>query len=318
MIPKVFVSHASEDKKRFVDAFATKLRESGVDAWLDRWEMIPGDSLVDKIFEEGLKEAHAVIVVLSKNSVVKPWVSEELNASIVARISKGTRIIPVVIDDCDVPESLKSTLWERVEDLSDFDVPLRRILAAIFEVRQKPEVGRPPEFVRQALDQIADLTGIDSLVLRRAVEFDIKENCHIINPDDLFSDHDELDLTKGQILDAIDVLDADGYFEVTRYLGGDADSFGCHFQVTDLGFQAYCNDELNNYSELKERIAGLIVNENIIDNFEISERTGVELRLIEHILAVFESNQLIKTTAFLDGRISIDKVHAKFRRLLSV
>ncbi|CAH1905327.1 hypothetical protein NTGHW29_510062 [Candidatus Nitrotoga sp. HW29] len=61
---RVFISHASEDKDRFVTNFATKLRENGVDAWLDRWEMLPGDSLVDKIFEEGLKEAHAVIIIL--------------------------------------------------------------------------------------------------------------------------------------------------------------------------------------------------------------------------------------------------------------
>ena len=57
MNPKVFVSHASEDKERFVLAFAAKLRAQGVDAWVDRWEMLPGDSLVDKLFEEGLRNA---------------------------------------------------------------------------------------------------------------------------------------------------------------------------------------------------------------------------------------------------------------------
>ena len=51
--PKVFLSHASEDKLRFVDEFASRLMKNGVDAWLDKWEMLPGDSLVDKIFEEG-------------------------------------------------------------------------------------------------------------------------------------------------------------------------------------------------------------------------------------------------------------------------
>lgn len=66
MNPKVFVSHASEDKNRFVLSFAKRLREKGIDAWLDRWEMAPGDSLVRKIFEEGLKEANAVIVVVSQ------------------------------------------------------------------------------------------------------------------------------------------------------------------------------------------------------------------------------------------------------------
>jgi hypothetical protein len=36
--PKVFISHASEDKDRFVTLFARRLRENGVDAWLDQWE----------------------------------------------------------------------------------------------------------------------------------------------------------------------------------------------------------------------------------------------------------------------------------------
>ncbi|HFT7679416.1 TPA: toll/interleukin-1 receptor domain-containing protein, partial [Citrobacter braakii] len=76
--PKVFVSHASEDKDRFVMAFAERLRANGVDAWVDKWEIQVGDSLVRKIFSEGLAECSAIIVVLSNYSVNKPWVREEL------------------------------------------------------------------------------------------------------------------------------------------------------------------------------------------------------------------------------------------------
>ena len=43
MSPKLFISYASEDKHRFVDAVTTRLRKNGVDAWLDRWEMLPGE-----------------------------------------------------------------------------------------------------------------------------------------------------------------------------------------------------------------------------------------------------------------------------------
>lgn len=118
MSHKVFVSHASEDKDRFVLRFSERLRQKGIDAWLDKWEMLPGDSLVDKIFEEGIKEAKAVIIILSKFSVEKPWVREELNAAFVKRINNGSKIIPVIIDDCEVPEALKGTLWEYIADLS--------------------------------------------------------------------------------------------------------------------------------------------------------------------------------------------------------
>jgi len=69
--PRVFVSHASEDTDRFVIEFCRRLRSSGIDAWLDHWELQPGDSLVDRIFEEGIGGANAFLVVLSKNSVDK-------------------------------------------------------------------------------------------------------------------------------------------------------------------------------------------------------------------------------------------------------
>jgi len=195
MTPKVFISHASEDKSRFVTAFAIKLRENGVDAWLDRWEMLPGDSLVDKIFEEGLKNADAVIIVLSRYSVSKPWVSEELNASMVSRISKGTKVIPVVIDSCEVPEALKSTLWERVEDTANFDEPLKRILAAVFDVREKPVIGQPPEYVQEAVRNVDDLSTIDTLVLKRVAAYDLDRNVHVVSPEEIFSDLDVLGLT---------------------------------------------------------------------------------------------------------------------------
>jgi hypothetical protein len=103
MTLRVFISHASEDKERLVLKFADALRAKGIDAWLDKWEILPGDSLVDKIFEEGIKDAHAVIVVISSHSVNKPWVREELNAAVVKRINGLSKLIPVVIDDCQVP-----------------------------------------------------------------------------------------------------------------------------------------------------------------------------------------------------------------------
>lgn len=317
MIPKVFISHASEDKDRFVTDFATKLRDNGVDAWLDRWEMLPGDSLVDKIFEEGLKGAHAVIIVLSKYSVSKPWVTEELNASMVSRISKGTKIIPVVIDSCDVPEALKSTLWERVEDTAYFDLPLKRVVAAIFDVREKPIVGDPPDFVQKATSKIAGLSTIDTFVLKRAAAFDLENNSHVVEPEKIFGDLDALGLTKEQVKESIEILGADGYFELSHYYGGGPDRYGCHIRVTNYGFEKYCSSEVAGYDRLKEQCAGLIVNEDVKDNKTLAERAGAKLRIIEHILDVFESNGLIGVTKFLGGNISIHNVHPKFRRMLA-
>lgn len=222
-----------------------------------------------------------------------------------------------MIDNCDVPEALKSTLWERIEETANFDEPLKRILAAIFEVREKPAIGTPPEFVQKAALCIDGLSSIDALVLRRAAAFDLEKNSHIIEPESIFTDLDAIGLTKGQVQDSIEVLGSDGYFEVSHYFGGGADRFGCHIRLTDYGLERYCSSEVEDYDQLKEQCAGLIVNEEIRDNRTLAAKTRAKLRLIEHILDILKSNGLIEITKFLGGNISIHHVHPKFRRMLS-
>ena len=46
--PVVFCSHRSVDKPR-VREVARTLREAGIDAWFDEWEIKPGDDIVTKI-----------------------------------------------------------------------------------------------------------------------------------------------------------------------------------------------------------------------------------------------------------------------------
>ncbi len=114
-IPIAFISHATEDKTDFVLPFATELRKNGIEAWVDQWEIRAGDSLIQRIFEEGIRNAAVIIVVLSKISTNKKWVREELDAALIRRISDKTRLIPVVIDECEVPIALRATKWVRYE-----------------------------------------------------------------------------------------------------------------------------------------------------------------------------------------------------------
>lgn len=162
MNPKVFLCHASEDKDRFVLEFAKKLRQKGIDVWLDIWEMYPGDSIVDKIFNEGIKNANAFIIVISKNSVEKAWVKEELNAAVIKRIEKKCKLIPVVIDQCEIPICLKSLVWEKIGDLKNYDSNLDRIVYSIFEIIKKPEIGKEPKYVNLVIDNVPNLSKIDS------------------------------------------------------------------------------------------------------------------------------------------------------------
>ncbi|MCH8873553.1 toll/interleukin-1 receptor domain-containing protein [candidate division KSB1 bacterium] len=72
---RVFISHSSMDKNRFVIPFAEKLRASGIHAWVDLWEIKPGDSLVRKIFDDGLSQSDAIIVVVSEHIDISIWLN---------------------------------------------------------------------------------------------------------------------------------------------------------------------------------------------------------------------------------------------------
>ncbi len=290
MQPKVFVSHASEDKDRFVISFATWLRENAVHAWLDRWEMLPGDSLVDKIFEEGLKEAQAVIVVLSKFSVDKPWVREELNAAVVKRINNGSKLIPVVIDDCEVPEVLKSTLWERVEDLTSYQTNLDRILASIFGATDKPPLGSPPTYTQSFVESIGGLNNVDSLSLMLACEHALVTGSDMIDPEETFVKEGNFIIPKSELTDSMEILDQHGYIRIHRVMGGGL----CHFRITTFGFDAFANSCLTDYQTMIKAVISALVNRQLTDNQSIAKELGQPRFLVDHIFDVLEIKGLLK------------------------
>ena len=106
----VFLSHSSVDKP-FVSRLATDLRSRDVPVWFDQWELRVGDSLTEKI-ERGISESGWLAVVLSKNSVGSDWVQKELRAAQARELrDKNVFVLPIVIDECEVPLFLLDKLY---------------------------------------------------------------------------------------------------------------------------------------------------------------------------------------------------------------
>jgi hypothetical protein len=311
--PRVFVSHASEDKERFVNDFAARLRENGVDAWLDKWEMLPGDSLVGKIFEEGLKEAQAVIVVLSRTSVEKPWVREELNAAFVKRVNTGSKLIPVVIDDCTVPEALQSTLWQRIENLEEYQQSFDRILAAIFGTSDKPPVGTPPVYTQHLARTIGGHTKADSLVLRLACEDALCKGSNFIEPEELYVRDGKPLLPEGELSDAIEMLEQQYLVRCHHTLGGGLPSF----QITTFGFEEYARACIPRYDAVVRDVASAVVNRQKESDQAIAEDLGKPLFLVQHVLQVLEDSGHLKLSKAISGPQHVYNVAASLRRALA-
>ena len=220
--PKVFISHASEDKSFALD-LAGKLRANGVDAWVDAWEILPGDKLIDKIFNQGIGQAAAFLIILSNASVTKAWVVEELDAALVRRIEKQTRIIPVRIDNCGVPVALSATVWENIDPAGDYSVALQRILASIFGRGTRPPLSKPPAvFSMQPV--VGNYTAAESAVLTAILRLMADDPSKIVSASEIQATLTEL--TPEVLSDAVDVLALDGLLELHRVMGGAPYSFG--------------------------------------------------------------------------------------------
>ena len=141
--PTAFISHASADKERFVRPFAAVLREThGVDAWVDEWEIRPGDRFAEKI-HAAIAKADAVVVVLSENSANSEWVKNEIDAAVVREVNKEVKLLPVVLDglpDQRVPPALRPIHQVRA-DADNHEIAAEQINRAI---RELSVVEKPP------------------------------------------------------------------------------------------------------------------------------------------------------------------------------
>jgi len=103
---KLFISYSTKDHG-FVTRLANDLKKMEFDIWLDRWEIDVGDDIFDKI-QFGIRESDYVILVLSSNSISSGWVDKEWKMAYWNEISsRQVKLLPVLLDDCEIPEFLK-------------------------------------------------------------------------------------------------------------------------------------------------------------------------------------------------------------------
>lgn len=103
--PQIFLSYASSDRE-VAQRIAEEIRKAGMGVWFSEWELRPGDSIAERI-EEGLSASDVLLILLSPQSVSSRWVEHELSAALSRELkSRAIIIVPVLIEDCQIPASL--------------------------------------------------------------------------------------------------------------------------------------------------------------------------------------------------------------------
>ena len=101
----VFLSHSRVDKPR-VEELARRLKQRGIEPFLDKWNLIPGDPWQEAL-EAALINSAACAVFVGAGGF-SPWQNEELRAAIEHRVSGsrgGYRVIPVLLPGASQPDA---------------------------------------------------------------------------------------------------------------------------------------------------------------------------------------------------------------------
>ena len=315
--PRVLVCHSSKDMKRFVLKFATRLRENGIDAWLDKWEMQIGDSLVDKIFKEGIKNCEKFIIVLSKNSIGSKWVKEELDTGVVKKIEKQTTIMPIIIDDdIEIPTVLIATVCKKIPNLESYDDEFEEIVNAILGVTDKPPLGGLPKYAIDTVP-IGSLSQIDSKILKILIDhlFEMNKWTRSLVGIDFNSLWAENEITREQVTDSLEILDDEYYIEMSLTNAG---WYKSPFEITTDAIIEYAENYILDFNKKVLIIISKIINENIMQSDVLAEQASLDKIIVNSVIKEWEELEYIKYVWDMggDGIRTLTAISAKGKRYL--
>lgn len=184
-IPKVFISysHDNQEHKKWVLDLATRLRNTGIDAILDQWELRPGDDL-PAFMERNLRDADRVLMVCTDTYVEKAnsgtggvGYEKMIVTSDLLKEIDSSKVIPIIRQpgSQDVPIFLKTKLYVNFSRSSDYEFSFDELVRTIHgsPLYVKPEIGNNPF---QPVEQVpAEKTADPVKILMEHVVRDFEE-----------------------------------------------------------------------------------------------------------------------------------------------
>ena len=117
----VFLSHNAQDKPR-VRRLAERLKQAGLRVWFDEWnipkaegkrlkdesELHPSSFIPNPLLYEGLEQSRVLLLCISPNALASGWVARVRSTAIHRDPSnEARRFIPLLLADCDLPDTLR-------------------------------------------------------------------------------------------------------------------------------------------------------------------------------------------------------------------
>jgi GUN4-like/TIR domain len=96
--PRAFLAHNSQDNPQ-VKIIAEKLKQKGIDTWLDEEQIPPGVSFQDRI-QKAISEIDCALIFIGKHGLGK-WQGWELQSFFSKLVNSGIPVIPVLLPGVD-------------------------------------------------------------------------------------------------------------------------------------------------------------------------------------------------------------------------
>lgn len=155
--PTAFISYAweNEDIKLWVKSLATRLRENGIDAKLDLWELLPGSQLTH-FMERSVRENDFVLIVCTPAYRTKSdyrtggvgYEGDIMTAEVLAK-SNHTKFIPILKSgevETSMPTWLKGSYYIDLSNEQHYENNFNDLLTTLLSVREKaPPIGKPQQ-----------------------------------------------------------------------------------------------------------------------------------------------------------------------------
>lgn len=290
MTKKAFISYSHEDQS-FVKDLAHTLNDQGVDLWFDKWDIKPGDSIVQKIFTEGLAGADLFLIVLSEHSVQSAWVRDELDVATVQRISGLIRIVPLLIEDCEIPMSLRSLVW--LDLRLDHEGGIRKLVNLAHGLTDRPPLGAPPPRARQARTAAPGLTALATMVGAFLLE-NTDSDRGVARMFTGAQIRESLGLEPTEVNDAVDELVDMGLAESLRTLG----TAPYHFRQVGPTYTLYhaLRDELPYDPDADLRtVAAIVASLGRVNAIDLAQQAGLSPGRLNRAAEYLEDNGLMET-----------------------
>jgi Tfp pilus assembly protein PilF len=151
---KVFLCHASVDKTAVHELYK-RLTRDGVDAWLDKEKLLPGQDWELEI-RKAVRESDVVVVCLSKQFNQAGFRQKEVKLALDTALEKPDGeiyIIPARLEECETLDSLRRWHWVNLFEDDGYkkltqalSLRAEKVDAVFNRVDSRPNIGKLEEY----------------------------------------------------------------------------------------------------------------------------------------------------------------------------